>query len=227
MGLSTPLVLGALAFATYAVAQTSDKFDEAFQAMKRDDKLQFDLPSTEPPKRSTDSGFGEAFAAFLDALVPLFKIIFYGGIALIVAMIVYALAKSVYHTRFERRPKEVEEEAPPPLYKPDEEQARILLDEVDALAAEGRYKEAVHELLFRSIQDIDIHRPNTIRRSLTSREIATLEILTPQTREAFATIGSVVETSYFGGQEIGRAEFDTCRAAYAQFAQNSSWKQAA
>ena len=102
-----------------------------------------------------------------------------------------------------------------------------MLEAVDALAADGRYEEAVHELLFRSIQDIDIRRPNSIRRSLTSREIAALEILTPTTREAFAIIGGVVETSYFGGQKIGREEFDVCRAAYAQFAQKSAWKQAA
>jgi len=95
------------------------------------------------------------------------------------------------------------------------------------MAADGRFEEAVHELLFRSIQDIDIRRPNTIRRSLTSREIAALKILTPATREAFATIGGVVETSYFGGQKIGKAEFDICRAAYAQFAKKSAWKQAA
>ena len=95
------------------------------------------------------------------------------------------------------------------------------------MAAEGRYEDAVHELLFRSIQDIDIRRPNTIRRSLTSREIAALKILTPETRQAFTTISGVVETSYFGGQKIGKAEFDICRAAYAQFAQKSAWKQAA
>lgn len=228
VGLNTPLVLGAFAFGATALAQISDKFDEAFQAMKRDEKLQFELPQTiPPPKKNIDNSFWDGFGAFLDALAPLFQLIFYGGIAFIIALILYHVGKSVYDTRFERRPKETKDEAPPPLYKPDEEQARILLDEVDALASQGRYQEAVHELLFRSIQDIDIHRPNTIRRSLTSREIASLEFLTPSTREAFATISSVVETSYFGGQKIGKSEFDICRAAYAQFTEKSSWKQAA
>jgi len=122
---------------------------------------------------------------------------------------------------------DVEDAPPPPLYTPDEDQARILLEDIDAMAAEGRFEEAVHTLLFRSIQDIDIRRPNTIRRSLTSREIAALQILTPATREAFAKIGAVVETSYFGGEEIGREEFDICRAAYAQFVRKETWKQAA
>lgn len=227
MGLGGPFFIGALAVSTFAIAQSNDAFDEAFRAMKRNEKLQFELPpapeipTIEWAERSSVDG------SFFVAILPILQIIFFAGLAVIVAFILFAIAKVIYETRFETTPKEVVEIAPPPLYTPDQEQARIVLDEIDALAAEGRYEEAVHELLFRSIQDIDIHRPNTIRRSLTSREIAELKILTPATREAFATIGEVVETSYFGGQKIDRSQFEICRAAYAQFAQKSAWQQAA
>ena len=221
-------VFASLSLSLIVIAKSSDKFDDAFRAMKRDDKLQFDLPpAPEPPKLGWLENFFKGLAKFIDAILPLLKILFYVGIGAIIALILYAIAKVIYETRFKRDPKVVEEGAPPPLYTPDQDQARILLEDVDALAAEGRYEEAVHELLFRSIQDIDIRRPNTIRRSLTSREIAALKILTPETREAFATISGVVETSYFGGKTIGKSEFDICRTAYAQFAQKSAWKQAA
>ena len=234
VGRRTPFIITAFGLGALAYAQSTEKFENAFRAMKRDDKLQFELPnppeipkiersSNTPSSSSSGSGFGD----FLEALGPIFQVIFWGGVAAIAVLILYHIAQVVIDTRFERKPKEVVEEAPPPLYTPDQEQARILLDEVDVLASQGRFQEAVHELLFRSIQDIDIHRPNTIRRSLTSREIASLAILTPVTREAFAIIASVVETSYFGGQEIGREEFDKCRAAYAQFAETSAWKAAA
>ena len=93
----------------------------------------------------------------------------------------------------------------------------------ESTAAEGKYGEAVHTLLFRSIQDIDLKRPNTIRRSLTSREIAGLDILTPATRDAFSLIGRVVENSYFGGQPIGQPDFQKCRDAYVQFAVPQEW----
>ena len=209
-------------------ARASGDFDDAFRAMKRDDKLQFELPpAPEPPKLDWLTRLVEAIAGFIDFILPLLKIIFFMGIGIVVALILYGIAKVIYETRFSREAKPVEATAPPPLYVPDQDQARILLEDVDAMAAQGQFEEAVHELLFRSIQDIDLHRPNTIRRSLTSREIAALDILTPETREAFATIGGVVETSYFGGKKIGKAEFDICRAAYAQFADTSSWKQAA
>lgn len=217
-----------LSLSFIVLAQSSDKFDGAFRAMKRDDKLQFDLPpAPEPPKLSWLENFLKGLAKFIEVILPLLKIIFYLGIGAIIVLILYAVGKVIYETRFKRELKESAEETLPPLYTPDQDQARILLEEVDALAAAGKFEEAVHELLFRSIQDIDIRRPNTIRRSLTSREIAALKILTPETRKAFATIGGVVETSYFGGQSIGKTEFDICRAAYAQFAQKSAWKQAA
>lgn len=223
-----PLSLGALSLSVFAMAQSADRFDDAFRAMKRDDKLQFELPpAPEPPKLDWLEKFFEGLAAFIELILPVLKIIFYVGLGVVIALILYAIAKVVYETRFKREAKEIIEDIPPPLYVPDQDQARILLEDVDALAAEGRFEEAVHELLFRSIQDIDIRRPNTIRRSLTSREIAALTILTPETRQAFAAIGGVVETSYFGGKKIGREEFDISRAAYAQFAQKSAWKQAA
>lgn len=225
---SLPLILGTLSLSLVVLAQTSDRFDDAFRAMKRDEKLQFELPpAPEPPKLDWLENVFKGIAAFIELILPLLKVIFFVGLGAIIALILYAIAKVIYETRFKREAKEVVEIAPPPLYTPDQDQARILLEDVDAMAAEGRYEEAVHELLFRSIQDIDIRRPNTIRRSLTSREIAALKILTPETRIAFAKIGGVVETSYFGGKKIGRAEFDICRAAYAQFAQKSAWKQAA
>lgn len=225
---SVPGVFAILALSALVAAQTSGAFDKAFRAMKRDEKLQFELaPPPEPPKIDWLEKFFLGLGEFIVLILPILKIIFFTGLGAVIALILYAIGKVIYETRFKREPKEVVEAAPPPLYTPDQDQARILLEDVDAMAAEGHFEKAVHELLFRSIQDIDIRRPNTIRRSLTSREIAALTILTPETRAAFAKIGGVVETSYFGGKAIGRAEFDICRAAYAQFAQKSSWKQAA
>jgi len=129
---------------------------------------------------------------------------------------VYLIGRAVYETRFAgpviKKKPEAEEV---PLYQPAQAQARILLDEVDRLAAEGRYGEAVHTLLFRSIQDIDRNRPNVVRRSLTSREIGNLSILTQEARTAFSTIAGVSELAHFGGVSVNEAGFQTARKAYA------------
>lgn len=216
-----------------AWAQSSqEKFDDSFRALKRDDSLQFELPPAEPkepPKPPPDwlkpiIDFLEAVFGFIGLFLPY---IFYGLLGLGVVAILYFVLREVVESRFATRQvktapiKKVEK----PLYAPTSEEARVLLETVDALAAAGKYNEAVHTLLFRSIQDIDLKRPNTIRRSLTSREIAGLDILTPATRDAFSLIGRVVENSYFGGQPIDQSDFQTCREAYVQFAVPQAWAE--
>jgi hypothetical protein len=57
-------------------------------------------------------------------------------------------------------------------WRPDAAVARVLLADADALAAKGRYAEAAHLLLRRSVQDIEGSRPRLVRPALTSRDIA-------------------------------------------------------
>jgi hypothetical protein len=117
--------------------------------------------------------------------------IFWLGLGALILGAVYLIGRAIYETRFAKPSQAKKEEVEIPLYQPAEAQARILLDEVDRLAAEGRYGEAVHTLLFRSIQDIDRNRPNVVRRSLTAREIGSLSVLTAEARTAFSTIAGV------------------------------------
>ncbi len=49
---------------------------------------------------------------------------------------------------------------------------RSWLDEADALAAKGRFAEAIHHLLLRSVEDIARRRPKLVRPALTSRELS-------------------------------------------------------
>jgi len=131
---------GIFIFATCCVsslvaARTSGDFDNAFRAMKRDDKLQFELPpAPEPPKLDWLTRLVEAIAGFIDFILPLLKIIFFMGIGIVIALILYGIAKVIYETRFSREAKPDENIAPPPLYVPDQDQARILLEDVDAAA---------------------------------------------------------------------------------------------
>ncbi len=222
-------VLGSLA--CFSAAQTFEDFDAAFRALKRDEKLQFDLPIPVPhapaPPPKTPAwmdvvfGFFEKIFAFLAPFLPW---IFYGLLGLAVAAVLYFILRDVIGRKFPQSSEKVAVEEPPaPLYAPTSEEARVLLKTVDALAAEGRFEEAVHTLLFRSIQDIDLKRPNRIRRSLTSREISQLDILTEETRVAFVLIGRVVENSFFGGRKLGQSDFQNCRDAYEQFAVAKAW----
>jgi hypothetical protein len=110
-----------------------------------------------------------------------------------------------------------------PAWRPDAEQARALLEDADRLAAEGLFVEAAHLILLRSIQDIQSRRPRAVEVSLTSREIARLEVLPPPARALFAGIAEAVERSLFGGQPLGRDGFAECRDAYQRFAETGGW----
>jgi hypothetical protein len=120
--------------------------------------------------------------------------------------------------RQQSRPKQT-----PEAWRPTAAAARELLGESDALAAEGRYGDAVHLLLLRSIEDIQQRRPNLLRPNFTSREIGRLEALPEAARNTFGAIARVVERALFAGDTIGRAEFASCRAAYERFAFPEIW----
>ena len=108
-------------------------------------------------------------------------------------------------------------------WRPEAGRARLLLDEADRLAAQGKFAEAAHHLLLHSIQDLEDHRPRTIKPALTSRDIAAMDLLPPKARQAFDGIARVVERSLFGGRAVDADDFAECRRAYESFAFGGAW----
>ena len=101
--------------------------------------------------------------------------------------------------------------------------AQRWLDQADRLAGEGRFADAVHHLLLRSVEDIGLRRPQLVRPALTSRDIAGLPGLPPAPRRLFADLAAVVERSLFGGAAVDADDWQECRAAYAEFALPKAW----
>ncbi|CAM3691676.1 hypothetical protein [Litorimonas haliclonae] len=195
------------------------EFERAFRTLKSQDQLQFELAEAPPPpKLDWLERFLEPIFKFLGNLLPLFTILFWAFIALGITLLLYIIGKALWDFRLHRFNRDKKNAETSSLYRPSEIRARVLLAAVDALAAKGLFAEAVHQLLFRSIQDIAVARPNVIRRSYTSREIAGLSALTPETRTAFSLIAAEVEKSHFGGRALNEEVFLRCRKAYAQFA---------
>lgn len=100
----------------------------------------------------------------------------------------------------------------------DQGQARQLFDDADRLAAEGRYDEATHLLLMRSVGQIAEVRPDLIDPSSTAREISALSALPDKARHAFAVIAERVERSLFALRRLSAEDWQAARAAYADFA---------
>ncbi|WP_408589635.1 hypothetical protein, partial [Novosphingobium sp.] len=107
---------------------------------------------------------------------------------------------------------------PAPEWAPTREAALALLEDADRLAAEGRFGEAAHLLLQRSVHQIASARPDWLSPSSTAREIATLRALPAAARTAFAVIAREVERSLFALQGLSAEDWTRARDAYADFA---------
>jgi hypothetical protein len=194
---------------------------EAHRAILSDRSIQFDLPMRhiETP-RTPDwlKALGNAVESFVRWVGDGWIVIGWIAAAIVVAVLLFALVPGLraWILSLARRGRSDVAEAP--QWAPTEGQARALLEEADALAAGGRYDEAVHLILFRSIDDIAAWRGELVRPSSTSRDIAAAEGLPGEARGVFARIVAAVERSWFGGQRLDAPDWDAARADYARFA---------
>lgn len=100
----------------------------------------------------------------------------------------------------------------------DRAAALALLEDADALAAEGRFDEAVHLLLRRSVHHIAAARPDWLSPSSTAREISLIPGLPTAARQAFALIAREVEHSLYALRALAADDWHRAREAYAAFA---------
>ena len=208
-------------------AEAADAFARDWQELRADSDIQFaplkpPVPA-EPPDWLRELGefLGRLFSPIGDALSAIGRALGMSGqavmwlvIAIGVAIVLVLLWRLLSPIRLRRR--ETAEAAPE--WAPDASQALALLEDADRLAAEGRYDEATHLLLKRSVGQIAEARPDLLEPSSTAREIAELPALPQAARGAFATIAERVERSLFALRSLGADDWHAARAAYAEFA---------
>jgi hypothetical protein len=105
-----------------------------------------------------------------------------------------------------------------PAWVPDRGQAIALLDEADRLAGEGRFDEATHLLLHRSVSHIESARPGLLPPASTAREISAHPGLPERARSTFTVIATRVERSFFALRSLNAEDWRAAREAYADFA---------
>ncbi|WGM39458.1 hypothetical protein AMEJIAPC_02378 [Caulobacter sp. NIBR1757] len=189
--------------------------------MMADKTLQHSLPGVDPPKPPPDwlRPLIEAIAAIGQPLT----IVIWTVIGLGVLLIVFLIVRELFGVRLGWKGGKDFKKLGATDWRPDREKARILLLDADALAAEGRFDEAVHMLLLRGVADIIARRPRLIGPALTSRDIAALPDLPEQARPAFALIAEIVERSFFGGRPVDEAGWLRAREAYEQLVLSGTW----
>ncbi len=222
----------------------ADKFAQAYKELRADSSIQFNLPPPKPQPEPPDwlKALGrwlldhvfEPAGKFLNWIgsflpdAPYARIILWSVLVLAGLTLAWAIYNRLRFGQWRLKlPRlapitdvTVEEE-----WAPDEAPARSWLQEADALAREGRYAEAIHHLLFRSIEDIAKRRPNLVRPALTSREIAGSDGIPSRARDLFAAIARLVERSLFGGRAVGEKDWLEARGAYSDFALAGAWRK--
>lgn len=204
-----------------ATGTTSPAAADSWSDVRANETIQY-APLDAPPPPAEPPGWLQSFLDWLgDVLEPLGRL--FGASWPVVKWVLLALAVAAALWLLWRLIAPVLERggAAPPgdeVWAPGREEALALLEEADRLAAEGRFDEATHLLLQRSVGQIAAARPDWVEPSSTARELAALPALPDAARRAFGTIAERVERSLFALRQLGREDWDAARAAYAEFA---------
>jgi len=131
---------------------------------------------------------------------------------LLFLFVLWRLARPLLEQWRARKPDE------PTDWTPDRDAAVALLEDADRLAAQGRYGEAAHLLLQRSVGHIAAARPDWLLPASTAREISEFPMLSDAARHAFRVIAVRVERSLFALRDLDAQDWQAARAAYSDFA---------
>lgn len=104
-----------------------------------------------------------------------------------------------------------------PAWSPDVQAARALLADADTLAAHGRFDEATHLLLLRSLDHIAATHPGALTPASTAREIGAQAFLSAPARATFGHLAGLVEQGRYALRPLGADDWQSARAAYADF----------
>lgn len=222
---------------------SDEQLAAAHRALRVSGDVQFDMmpaPGRQPPPAWVKA-LGEWLEKVLEPVgrfvrwigsfmpdAPYARIFLWTMIAILALLIAWIVVDRVRHgvwrlPRWQRRRLAASVAVDEEDWTPDAAPARAWLEEADTLAGQGRYAQAVHHLLLRSVEDMARRRPDVVRPALTSRDLARADGVPFAPRRLFTEIADAVERSLFGGRPIDAGEWGRCRQAYADFAQNRNW----
>ena len=212
-----------------AVASTPSNSEDtasSWEQLRANEEIQFapvEMPQQPPEEPNFIERFfawlGEIFAETLGrAVIASWPVLQWVLLAALIAAVIYMLWQLFDPlSRGERTQIELKEE---PEWRPDQEKAVALLEEADRLAEEGKFDEATHLLLQRSVVHMSSARPDWVEPSSTARELARTEGLPDKAKAAFTVIAERVERSLFALTDLNRDDWEAARDAYAEFALN-------
>lgn len=206
---------------------SSPPVPESWREIREARDIQFEELTVMPPELPelgwSSEWLGKIFAWLGDVLSPIaglfgesWPVMKWVLLALLVAFVAYLIAQNL--GLLARRSQISNAAISEPDWQPSQAESAALLEDADELAAQGRFDEATRLLLHRSVGQIAAARPDWVDLSSTARELAALPALSDRARSAFAAISERVERSLFALHSLDRKDWETARAAYADFA---------
>jgi hypothetical protein len=200
---------------------------QGWEALRSAGEIQMapvEIPAVPPPELGAFERFlqslfeliGQVLSPFGRWLGASWGVIQWVLIAALAVFVIYLLLRTLGPLAQRRNKRNARADAPD--WRPDSAASLALLEDAERLAAEGRYDEATHLLLTRSVGHMVAARPDWVEPSSTARELAMLPALPLAAREAFRVIAERVERSLFALQRLERADWEAARDAYARFA---------
>ncbi len=195
-----------------AAAASPAELRREAQGVLADGRFQREAPAAVAPERgesSSPGGGGPERVALPAAGIPVLgRAVLWTLLAAALLLLLLWIGQSFALRR--RAPAAPEPEGE----KPAEPAAEPLPGDPAALAAEGRYGEAVHALLLAAIALLARRFRLPLPPSRTSRELLRALPLQGPAREAFAGLVRTVERSWFGGEPVGAADYEESLARF-------------
>lgn len=161
-----------------------------------------------PPSSSSDS---QGSSGGGDGLRSLFEILVYLAIGVAALTIIVSLIRNWGRKEATVKPK----------VSDGGEAARASLEaprsEAEALADQGRYAEAVHVLLLKTIEALVTTQPGGVPEAWTSREIQLRAPMPEAARAPFGVLVDSVEQGLFGGRAVDEDAWARCLARFREF----------
>jgi hypothetical protein len=176
----------------------ADRVREAVDLVLADDALQRALPKPTPVPAPLE---------IPEPLVLLVKLLLAAAVAVALVLAAVWLVRRLRPGARDVAPEDAEGAAAAPVAIP--------IVRAQALAAAGRYAEAIHVLLLETMEALS--RASRLAPSLTSREVVARVSVPERARDALADLVLAVEISRFGGAEAGQYEFSLCLARFHDF----------
>ncbi|MGP1353783.1 MAG: DUF4129 domain-containing protein [Parasphingopyxis sp.] len=201
----------------------TQNFDAAYRELIESERIQTEMTRFEMPERNPPPDWLVNFLQWLETLGPFWQALFWIAAVGIGGLILFSIGRALYRRFTDRPAGDDDDEETVETWRPETRAAQGLLGEADALAQQGRYAEAAHLLLFRSVADIEERLPDFLRPALTSRDIARAPALPAPARSAFSSIARVVERGIFAARPVDESGWREARSAYEEFAFGKSW----